>query len=125
MADRLFHYTTADFARECEADLDAGRPVFVEVWDGLYGSGFYALDIGFDDASRDELRWECFGDARPDHPMDGVLAIDPGLADSPFQLMDGHIWLMDASPGSPTSIDGMIVAVGVWEDGEWRVDELE
>lgn len=77
MLDRLFHFTTRDFAVECAADMDAGRPVIVEVWDGLYGPGFYALDIGFDDAMRDQLRWECFGDARPEHPMDGVLVLDP------------------------------------------------
>jgi hypothetical protein len=125
MPDRLFHYTTRDFAVECAADLDAGRPVIVEVWDGLYGPGFYALDVGFDDATRDQLRWECFGDARSEHPMDGVLVIDPSLADVPFEPMDGHISLMEASWGSRTPIEGMIVAVGVWEDGEWQIDEYE
>jgi hypothetical protein len=99
--------------------------VIVEVWEGLYGPGFYVLDIGFDDATRDQLRWECFGDARPEHPMDGVLVIDPGLADAPFEPMDGHIWLMEVSWGSRAPIEGMIVAVGVWEDGEWQVDEYE
>jgi hypothetical protein len=125
MPDRLFHYTTRDFAVECAADLDAGRPVIVEVWDGLYGPGFYALDVGCDDATRDQLRWECFGDARPQHPMDGVLVIDPSLADSPFESMDGHIWLMKASWGSRAPIEGMIVAVGVWAGGEWQVYEYE
>jgi hypothetical protein len=76
-AGSSFHYTSRDFAVECVADLDAGRPVIVEVWDGLYGPGFYALDVGFDDATRDQLRWECFGDARPQHPMDGVLGDRP------------------------------------------------
>jgi hypothetical protein len=125
MPDRLFHFTTRDFALECAADVDTGRPVIVEVWDGLYGPGFYALDIGYEDATRDQLRWECFGDARPEHPMDGVLVVDPSLADVPFEPMDGHIWLMEASWGSRSPIEGMIVAVGVWEGGEWRVDEYE
>lgn len=125
MPDRLFHYTTRDFAVEYVADLNAGRPVIVEVWDGLYGPGFYALDAGFDSATRDQLRWECFGDARPEHPMDGVLVIASSLADAPFEPMDGHIWLMEASWGSRAPIEGMIVAVGVWEDGEWQVDEYE
>jgi len=58
------------------------------------GPGFYALDLGPDDASRDDLRWECFGDARPEHPMDGVLVLDPALAEPPFELQEGHIWLM-------------------------------
>ncbi len=102
-----------------------GRPVMVEVWDGLYGPGFYALDIGFEDATRDQLRWECFGDARSEHPMDGVLVLDPNLADVPFKQVDGHTWLMDASWGSRAPIEGMIVAVGAWEGGEWRVDEYE
>jgi hypothetical protein len=39
--------------------------------------------------------------------------------------MDGHIWLMEVSWGSRAPIEGMIVAVGVWEDGEWQVDEYE
>lgn len=125
MPDRLFHYTTRDFALECAADMDAGRPVIVEVWDGLYGPGFYALDIGYEDATRDQLRWECFGDARPEHPMDGVLVVDPSLADMPFESMDGHIWLMEASWGSRAPIEGMIVAVCMWEGGEWQVDEYE
>jgi hypothetical protein len=125
MPDSLYHYTTRDFAVECVADLDAGRPVIVELWEGLYGPGFYALDVGFDDATRDQLRWECFGDARPEHPMDGVLVIDPSLADTPFEPMDGRIWLMEALWGSRTPIEGMIVAVGVWADGEWEVDEYE
>ena len=125
MPDRLFHYTTRDFAIECAADMDAGRPVIVEVWDGLYGPGFYALDVGIDDATRDQLRWECFGDARPEHPMDGVLMIDPSLAYAPFEPMDGHIWLMEASWGSRVLIEGMIVAVGVWDGGEWQVDDYE
>ena len=125
MPDRLFHFTTRDFALECAADVDTGRPVIVEVWDGLYGPGFYALDIGYEDATRDQLRWECFGDARPEHPMDGVLVVNPSLADVPFEPMDGHIWLMEASWGSRSPIEGMIVAVGVWEGGEWRVDEYE
>jgi hypothetical protein len=122
VADRLFHYTTRDFALECAADMEAGRPVLVEVWDGLYGPGLYALDVGFEAAAREQLRWECFGDARPEHPMDGVLVLDPSLADVPFKLVDGHIWLMDASWGSRTAIEGMIVAVGAWDEGEWRID---
>jgi len=125
MPDRLFHYTTREFALECAADMEMGRPVLVEIWDGLYGPGFYALDIGFEDAARDRLRWECFGDARPDHPMDGVLVLDPNLADVPFNPVDGHIWLMGASWGSRAPVEGMIVAVGSWESGEWRVDEYE
>lgn len=125
MPDRLFHYTTRDFAHECGADMDAGRSVMVEVWDGLYGPGFYALDLGVDDATRDQLRWECFGDARPEHSMDGVLAIDPSLADPLFKPMDGHVWLMEASRGSRTPIEGMLVAVGTWEGGEWQVDDYE
>jgi hypothetical protein len=107
------------------ADMNAGRSVIVEISDGLYGPGFYALDIGFEGATRDELRWECFGDARPDHPMDGVLVLDPSLADSPFEPVGGHIWLMDVSWGSRAPIEGMIVGGGVFEAGRWQGEEYE
>jgi hypothetical protein len=125
VATRLFHYTTRAFALECAADMEAGRPVLVEIWDGLYGPGFYALDVGFEDATREELRWECFGEARPGHPIDGALVLDPSLADAPFELVDGHIWLMAASWGSRAAIEGLIVAVGAWDRGVWRKDEYE
>jgi len=125
MPDRLFHYTMRDFALECAADMEMGRPVIVEVWDGLYGPGFYALDIGFEDATRDQLRWECFGDWRVEHPMDGVLVLNPQFAEPPFEHIDRHIWLMEGSWGSRAPIEGVIVAIGVWEDGEWQVDDYE
>jgi hypothetical protein len=51
--------------------------------------------------------------------MDGVLVLDPNLADAPFNPVDGHIWLMGASWGSRAPVEGMIVAVGAWESGEW------
>lgn len=122
MPDRLFHYTTREFALECAADMEMGRPVLVEVWDGLYGPGFYALDIGFEDAARDRLLGVLR--RRQAGSSDG-LVLDPNLADVPFNPVDGHIWLMDASWGSRAPVEGMIVAVGAWESGEWRVDEYE
>jgi hypothetical protein len=121
--DRLFHYTTSEFALECAADMDAGRPLFVEVWDGLFGPGFYALDIGFGVMSREDLRWECFGDARQEHPMDGVLVLDPVLADVPFERVERHIWMMEASWASRAPIEGMVVAVAVWQGDAWRIVE--
>jgi hypothetical protein len=60
----------------------------------FYGPGVYTLDLGYDDeASRQQLRWECFGESRAEHPMDGVLVIDPGLAETPFAYVEGRIWL--------------------------------
>ncbi|HST56246.1 MAG TPA: hypothetical protein VLJ42_10205 [Solirubrobacteraceae bacterium] len=99
--------------------------MLVEVWDGLYGPGFYALDIGPKDATRDQLRWECFGDSRPDHPMDGVLVLNPVFADVQFARVEERIWLMNASWGSRTSIEGMIVAIGEWTSSGWEVEEYE
>lgn len=48
----------------------------MEIQLGTYGPGFYALDLAPDEASRDQLRFECFSDARPEHPMDGVLLLE-------------------------------------------------
>jgi hypothetical protein len=123
--DRLYHYTTKKFARECAADMDAGRGVWLEASDGLYGPGIYALDLGYEDASRDDLRWECFGDARPEHPMDGALVLDPALSDEPFEHVEGRIWLMDAPGKTPSFVDGLIVAIATWSAGEWTVASYE
>jgi len=90
--------------------MDAVRPVMIEPSDGLYGEGVYALDLSYETASRQQLRWECFGESRPEHPMDGVLVIDPGLAEALFAYVEGHIWLMN-SPLIPVAIDGAIVAI--------------
>ena len=95
-----------------------------EIWDGAYGPGFYALDLGPDDASRDDLRWECFGDARPEHPMDGVLVLDPDLAAPSFEFQGRHIWLMPGRAGSPASIGHMVLAVGTWRGGAWQVENI-
>jgi hypothetical protein len=105
--------------------MDAGRPVIVEIWDGLYGPGFYALDLGYDAASRDELRWECFGDWRAEHPMDGVLVLDPQFAEPSFEHIDRHTWLMVGSEGSRSFIEGMIAAIGIWDGLVWNVEEYE
>ncbi len=101
--------------------MDVGRPVMLEASDGIYGSGVYALDLGYDNASRDRLRWECFGDSRPEHPMDGVLVIEPGLCEEPFEYVEGHIWLMEVPPRRPVAIDSAIVTTATWSQrGGWR-----
>lgn len=121
----LFHYTTRDFAEEVIVDLE-GPGVAAEIWDGNYGPGFYALDLGPDDASREDLRWECFGDARPEHPMDGVLVLDSDVATPGFERQASHIWLMPGRAGQPESIGHLIIAVGVWERtrSEWDLQNL-
>lgn len=69
---------------------------------------------------------ECFGDARPEHPMDGALVIDPTLTEPPFAHMGGRIWLMDAPPLSPVAIDGAITAVATWSKAEgWGTRDYE
>ena len=120
----LFHYTTREFAEEVIVDLE-GPGVAAEIWDGIYGPGFYALDLGPDDASREDLRWECFGDARSEHPMDGVLVLDPDMAVPSFEHQGAHVWLMPGSAGWPESIGHLIVAVGVWRRmaPEWELVE--
>lgn len=124
MAD-LYHYTVRDHAEEVLRDLN--RPgVYAEISDGLYGPGFYALDLAPADADRDLLRWECFEDARSSHPMDGVLVIDADLSVPGFEYQDRHIWLLPADPGSdrPPSIGHMVIAVGIWEKGAWQITDL-
>ena len=120
----LYHYTTCDFATEALLDFDEPG-VYAEISDGLYGPGFYALDLGPTAADRDRLRWECFDDARSEHPMDGVLVIDPALAETPFEPQEGHIWLMPVERGARAPYIGhMVIAIGVWSAGRWRITDL-
>jgi hypothetical protein len=120
----LFHYTTRDFAEEALRDIEEPG-VAAEIWDGTYGPGFYALDLAPGDASRDELRFECFGDARQDHPMDGVLVLEADFSEPPFEFQAGHIWLMPGDVGNPASIGHMIVGVGLFDEDEeaWSFSE--
>jgi hypothetical protein len=112
----LYHYTTRERAKEVMRDID-DPGVYAEVSDGLYGPGFYALDIGPDDADRDVLRWECYEDSRSGHPMDGVLVIQTALSVPPFVHQERHIWLLPIDPGSerPPWIEHMISTVGIYE----------
>jgi hypothetical protein len=122
----LYHYTTRDRIEEVLADIE-GPGVYVEVSDGLYGPGFYALDLGPDDDDLEGLRWECFEDSRSAHPMDGVLVLDPRLAEPGFFYQYRHIWLLPIDPGSerPPSIDHMITAVGTYEGHrDWEFTDL-
>jgi hypothetical protein len=124
MPERLYHYTYRDFAEECLRDIDEPG-VAAEISDGTYGPGFYALDLGPEDATREELRFQCFGDARPDHPMDGVLVLEAELSVPPFESQYEHIWLLPAEPGSSISIGHMLIEVAIWEESaeSWRRDE--
>lgn len=120
---RLFHYTTHEFASECRREFDA-LGVYIEPSDGLYGPGIYALDLAPGQASRDELRWHCFGDARPDHPMDGALAIDASLSVRAFERVDSHIWLLSAALGSPVPADHMIDSIATWTNARgWELHD--
>jgi hypothetical protein len=125
LPDRLYHYTTREFAGECADEMDAVRPVMIEPSSGLYGDGVYALDLGYATATRQQLRWECFGESRPQHPMDGVLVIDPGLAEAPFAYVEGRIWLIE-SPLMPVAMDGAIVAIATWSQATgWTTVDYE
>jgi hypothetical protein len=121
----LYHYTTRERAEEVLRDLEEPG-VYAEISNGLYGPGFYALDLAPEAADRERLRWECFEDSRPAHPMDGLLVLDLGLSDSPFDHQDRHIWLLAVDPGSerPPSIGHMVLAVGIWEGGGWQLTDL-
>jgi hypothetical protein len=121
----LYHYTTRDYAQESRIDIEEPG-VAAEISDGTHGPGFYALDIAPRETTREELRWECFRDGRLDHPMDGVLVLDPGEAEPPFEHQEAHIWLMAAPAGASISIGAMIVAIGVWNDSsdEWDIVDL-
>lgn len=93
----LFHYATRDFAEEI---LDDPGSAYAEINHGLYGPGFYALDLSPDAAAGGDLdlRWECFDDSRPDHPMDGLLVLEADLAVPPFEHAGAHIWLQPQEP---------------------------
>jgi hypothetical protein len=123
----LYHYTTRERVEEVQTDLeDPG--VYAEASDGVYGPGFYALDLDPRDHDLERLRWECFEHARSTHPMDGVLVLDPGLAESRFVYQERHIWLYPVDPGCdrPPSIGHMLSAVGVLrDDGRWEIIDLE
>ena len=121
MAD-LYHYTTRDFAAEVLRDVDEPG-AYAEISDGLYGPGFYALDLGPGDADRDRLRWECFDDSRQGHPMDGVLVLDPDLAEPPFEFQERHIWLIPVDPATdrPPFISPIVTAVGIWDAEAWEM----
>lgn len=121
----LYHYTTRERAEEVLRELEEPG-VYAEISNGLYGPGFYALDLAPEDADRERLRWECFEDSRSAHPMDGVLVLDPGLSEPRFSLQDRHIWLLAVDPGSerPPAIGHMVLAVGIWEEGGWQLTDL-
>jgi hypothetical protein len=122
----LYHYTTHERAKEVLADVDEPG-VYAEVSDGLYGPGFYALDLAPESLDRDVLRWECYEDSRSTHPMDGVLAIETTLSVPSFTYQYRHIWLLPIDPRSegPPSIGHMIGSVGVYREGEgWRWIDL-
>lgn len=118
--DELFHYTTYDFAEEVLADVDGA---YAEVSRGTYGMGFYALDLGPDQATRDQLRYECFGDSRPEHTMDGVLVLDAYLAVPPFEQVGGHIWLQAQDPGREP-IGYMVPSIGLWDGTGWVMYDI-
>jgi hypothetical protein len=118
----LYHYTTKEYAREVLGDLDLA---YADVWEGVYGTGLYALDLGPNDATREELRRACFDDSRQDHPMDGVLIFDTGLAAPPFEYCARHIWIQESTDKTHREFIGHIVSgVGVWTDSGWHIEEL-
>jgi hypothetical protein len=60
--------------------------------------------------------------------MDGVLILDPGLAEPRFVHRTRHIWLLPIDPGSerPPSIGHMISGVGLYAQIRgWEVIDLE
>jgi hypothetical protein len=123
----LYHYTTRERAEEVLVELEESG-VYAEISNGLYGPGLYALDLGPGQEDRDQLRWECFEHSRSAHPMDGVLVLDPGLAEPRFFHQDRHIWLLSIDPGRerPPSIGHMIMAVGTCdEDHGWELVKLD
>jgi len=122
----LYHYTTRERVEEVLADLEEPG-VYAEASDGVYGPGFYALDLGPQDEDLEQLRWECFEYARSTHPMDGVLVFDPALAEPRFARQYRHIWLASVEPGCdrPPSIGHMLTAVGVRQvNGAWDIIDL-
>lgn len=59
--------------------------------------------------------------------MDGVLVLDPGLAEPRFAYQDRRIWLLPIDPGSerPLFIGQMISAVGLFDEHSgWEIIDL-
>lgn len=122
--DRLFHYTMADFARDVTTDMDAGLEIEITIWEsGLYGEGFYLLDLAPDGADAEVLRYECFADGR-DHPMDGVVVLDPGMLGDEVEFVERHIWMVPAPIPTAIPVSSAIVAVGIREGDEWKYEEF-
>lgn len=122
----LYHYTIRVFAEECRDHSKAGRPFSAENWSyGEYGSGFYATDAKPRDHSTEELREVCFGDSRPEHPMDGVLVIDTEVAYPHFEHVDDHIWLARAHDNADFMLDGCCVDIGVLGPDGWEFEPIE
>jgi hypothetical protein len=80
--------TTADVVEDVRADLIAAEDWPFEPSDGQCTTGMYALHEPPDGIDADELRYRCFGDSRPEHPMNGVLAIDTSSCDPEWEVVE-------------------------------------
>ena len=118
--DLLFHMTTAAFAAEvCDALSGPPWDVAIDLSDGQCGRGLYALSEPPDGEDPDELRFWCFGDARPEHPMDGVLVLDPSGFDPDWEPIESRWpqWMWPVDSMDPQWIGEFVVRTGTRQRG--------
>lgn len=120
----IFHMTTAETVREVRSALNSGAgDWFFEPSDGLSGPGIYGLATAPDCEDPDELRYQCFADARPEHPMDGALMLDATLAWEEWEHVEGMWPQMYWCFETPHPLDDHIVATAIRTGNVWTWEE--
>lgn len=123
MPDELYHYTTAAYADDVQTSLATIGESMFEIMMGTHGPGLYALDVEPGDAESDELRYMCFSDWRPEHPMDGVLVLDALLLPG-FVNVDERVWLWQAEVGDLLSLSAIVLATGIRVGADWELSDV-
>jgi hypothetical protein len=127
--DLLYHYTERTFALEVYESLttDPYEYVYRVEHPGSWGDGLYALDVAPGAASPEELRYLCFNDWRPEHPMDGVLLLDATVTPL-FEQADAaqhpNVFLLETELDGTVPLGERVIAAGVRNGEAWELREL-
>lgn len=115
----LFHYTEAEHAEEIAA---AG---YFHVGTGAhFGFGLYATDLSPEEATPEEIRAVCFEGDAPKKVCDGLVVLAGTNPHYPFAEVDRRVFLFPAEEGvgQLIPVEPILLAVGWWEEGRWRVE---